>query len=62
MTIIEFQKLPVLLYKTDRPIPQISENFANNLTSAMKKYEGETVQDCAHNIIVDLSEVNDMKQ
>ncbi|XP_063689313.1 pericentriolar material 1 protein-like isoform X7 [Bolinopsis microptera] len=36
---------------------QISENFASNLTGAMKKYEGDSVQDCAHNIIVDLSEV-----
>ena len=37
---------------------QISENFAGNLTTAMKRYEGNTVQDCAHNIIVDLSEVS----
>jgi len=36
---------------------QISENFASNLTGPMKKYEGASVQDCAHNIIVDLSEV-----
>ena len=48
-------------FTTETYSTQISENFASNLTSALKKYEGQVVQDAAHSIIVDLSEVRLIK-